>query len=275
MDCDSQKESEPKISLRRAKACDPLTSAKEGSKRVQASIGIITQARMASQRLPGKVLKKILDQSLLQYHLERLEQTGLPVIVATTTQPQDDRIVEEAQRLGFSVFRSSEDDVLRRYYEAAKAYHLDVIIRVTSDCPLIDARVIDEGLESYLKEKNYKQIYLSNCLERRFPRGFDFEIFSKELLEEAYLKASQPFEREHVTPYFYKEPKAHIHIRHFLYREDKSRYRVTVDTAQDFELIEKLMEAGAMKMSAGQIIHLLDTQPSWVAINAHVEQKSL
>jgi spore coat polysaccharide biosynthesis protein SpsF len=239
------------------------------------NIAIVSQARIASERLPGKVMKQINGKTLLQYHVERLYSSKIPVIVATTVSTPDDRIIEELDRLNIPGFRSSEQDVLYRYYETACAYDLDVIIRVTSDCPLIDGELIQKGLELYLKSPNPERTYLSNCLQRTFPRGFDFEIFSRTLLEEAHDKARLAFEREHVTPYFYYQPKADIQLINVAHSFDKSNYRVTVDTVEDFELVQILIQEGASRMSFQQIIQLLEEHPHWAELNAQIKQKQL
>lgn len=236
-------------------------------------IGIISQARMTSTRLPGKVLLPVMGHSLLQYHLTRLSKSKIPVYVATTDQKTDEPIVEEALRLGFDVFRGSETDVLGRYYESARFFDLDIVIRVTSDCPLIDASLISESVELF--QKSPERTYLSNCLKRSYPRGFDFEIFSKKLLEEAYWHAKEPFEREHVTPYMYLDPQKDILHINQSYFQDKSHYRITVDTPEDFLLIKTLIEAGAAKLSYQGIIDLLDQHPDWIKINSGTQQKKL
>ena len=149
-------------------------------------VGVITQARTTSTRLPGKVLLEVGGRTLLDHHLDRLATSGLGVYVATTVNATDDGIVELARRRGVGVHRGSEDDVLARYHECAVANDLDVVVRVTSDCPLIDGRVIAEGVAEFLRQDD-PRLYLSNVVARTFPRGFDFEIFGAPLLAEAGL----------------------------------------------------------------------------------------
>lgn len=239
------------------------------------NIGIISQARMTSTRLPGKVLLTIGDKPVLQYHLERLQKSNLPIFLATTTNASDDLIVAFAQEHQVPCYRGDEQNVLSRYYECARQNNLDVIIRVTSDCPLIDGNLIAAAVHEY-KQAQDKNLYFSNCLVRTFPRGFDFEIFSFALLEEAYLKASLPAELEHVTPYINQNQSGQVHVGHFTQAEDKSQYRITLDTPEDFELIRILIEQyQAQNLSAAEIIQVLDANPELVSINAQVEQKKV
>ena len=137
-------------------------------------VGIITQARVGSSRLPGKVLKTINGKTLLQYHLDRLRETGYPVFVATSELPQDDAIEQLCQVLGVKCYRGSETHVLSRFLKVIRAEKLDVVVRVTSDCPLVDPAIVKAGIEQFLKLDN-ERVYLSNAIERTFAQGFDFE----------------------------------------------------------------------------------------------------
>ncbi|KAA5544768.1 cytidylyltransferase domain-containing protein [Adhaeribacter rhizoryzae] len=239
------------------------------------NIGIITQARMTSTRLPGKVLLFLGSKPILQYHLDRLQQSNLPIFIATTTNHSDDPLVGFAQAHQIPFYRGDEQNVLSRYYECAKQNNLDVIVRVTSDCPLIDGNLIAAAVQEYLQTPD-KQLYLSNCLVRTYPRGFDFEIFSFALLEEAYLKANITSDLEHVTPYINQNKSGQVHFSHFTQPEDKSQYRITLDTPEDFALIRILIQQyKAHQLSANEIIALLDAHPELVRINAAVEQKKV
>ena len=238
-------------------------------------IGIITQARMTSTRLLGKVLLRIGDKTVLQYHLDRLKKSKLPVFIATTTNPTDDLIVNFAREQQVPYYRGDEQNVLSRYYDCARLNHLDLIIRVTSDCPLIDGDLIAAAVAEYV-ERQDNNLYLSNCLIRTFPRGFDFEIFSIALLEEAFLKASNPADLEHVTPYINQNRSGNVHLSHITQPNDKSNYRITLDTPEDFKLIRILIEQyQAQNLSAAEICLLLDAHPELVSINAQVEQKKV
>ncbi len=236
-------------------------------------VGIISQARMTSTRLPGKVLKQIAGKPLLEYHLARLRDSGFPIYLAITTNTADDVLMDFALAQSIPVVRGSEADVLERYQKCAEANDLDVIVRVTSDCPLIDGELIKQGISRYLMEKD-SNLYLSNALIRTYPRGLDFEIFSRALLETANAEATTVSDREHVTPYINQNRSGNVRLAHFTRDFDHSNYRLTVDTAEDFELIRRLIEDHkAADMKAEELIKLLDSRPDLVAINAHIEQK--
>jgi spore coat polysaccharide biosynthesis protein SpsF len=195
--------------------------------------------------------------------------------VATTTNSSDDPLVNFARHHHNPYYRGDEQNVLSRYYECAKQNNLDLIVRVTSDCPLIDGNLIRHSVTEYLAAKD-QQLYLSNCLERTFPRGFDFEIFSFQMLEEAYLNATLPGDLEHVTPYINQNRSGKIHFRHITQTPDKSAYRLTLDTQEDFTLLEILIrDYQAHLLSAAEICSLLDKHPELAQINAGVEQKKV
>lgn len=234
-------------------------------------IAIITQARMTSTRLPGKVLKIVKGEPLLFYHVERARLSGISVIVATTINKEDDVIAQECQKLKVPCFRGDESDVLGRYYNCAKELALDTIVRITSDCPLIDGALIKKGVESFAKSK---ADYLSNTVERTFPRGFDFEIFSFKALQTAYQEAKDNSEREHVTPYIWRNNPALFKIESYVNQVDKSDYRITVDTELDFLLIKELIEEfRADQKNCQQIIEIFEKYPELAKINENVKQK--
>ncbi len=235
-------------------------------------IGIISQARMTSSRLPGKVLKTVQGKTLLQYHLDRLQHSALPVIVATTTNLSDQPIVDLCHP-GIPVFRGSEEHVLSRFSGAAKEHQLDIIVRVTSDCPLIDGKMIREAAELY-QNLNKPWLYLSNAIQRTYPRGFDFEIFSREMLDEAKDKSSLLAEKEHVTPYIHQNRHGKTNFYHFLRNPDMSAHRLTVDEPADYQLIEKLiLDYGCDQKSVSEICEILQKNPDLKKINQHIEQK--
>ena len=237
---------------------------------------IIVQARMTSTRLPGKVLKPILGKPLLEYQIERLQRVKLAdeILIATTTNETDEPIVELCNRLAVAYFRGSEEDVLGRYYQAATEHKADLVVRVTSDCPLIDPKVIDEVIDFYLKnQSNYD--YVSNSLERTYPRGMDTEVFSFSTLQQAFWEATAQPDREHVTPFIHRQ-SARYRLGHVIYSEDCSHHRWTVDTAEDFELIQKIIEAiypRKPNFTLEDCLSLLKKHPEWYIINSHVSQK--
>ena len=157
----------------------------------------IIQARMGSTRLPGKVMKRLCGKTILSHVISRVRACSLvdEIVVATTTSLADNVIVTESEKFGVNWFRGSEEDVLERYYLAAKEHQADTVIRVTSDCPLLDAEILDQLL-SYFQEENSNGLnidYLSNSLKRSFPRGLDVEIFTYSALELAYNSATKDY----------------------------------------------------------------------------------
>lgn len=236
-------------------------------------LGIITQARMTSTRLPGKVLMHAGGRPLLAYHLDRLKQSGYPVLLATTTNPTDDVLVAFAIENDIPYSRGSEDDVLGRYYAAALQAGWAHVVRVTSDCPLIDGALIAKGISEYMALKT-DWAYMANTLERSYPRGFDFEIFSVAALALAHAEARAEREREHVTPYLREGNIRNMQLHNIRHETDSSHYRLTVDEPDDFRLLQALIENyGAAKLSCDEIIRVLDANPALATINAHVEQK--
>lgn len=241
-------------------------------------IGAIIQARMGSSRLPEKVMKNLEGKTVLEHVIERVMQSKLinEIIIATTIHERDSIIETEALRCGVKTFRGSEDDVLSRYYYAAKENNLDIVVRITSDCPLIDPKVLDEIIEYYLKN-NYSIVSNASpdTSSRTYPRGLDTEVFSFDELEAAFNNANKKYQREHVTPYIYEESN-----RVFYYKNDVdySKYRWTLDTDDDFKLISEVYEYmynGVHDFYLNDIIDLFRKRPELYYINAHVEQKKL
>jgi len=236
----------------------------------------IVQARMGSTRLPGKVLKKVLGKPLLLYLVERLHRIGSieGLIIATTTEPADDEIYDFCTKESLHCVRGSVHDVLSRYHAVAAAYGLKVAIRVTADCPLIDPKVIEQGLFCFAK--HYDSLdYLSNTLDRRFARGMDFEIFKTQALEKAYFEATSSYDTEHVTPYIVKNPKL-FSLANLGQKQDESSFRLTVDVEEDFVLVQHIIEALYPKkrdFDRSDIQNLLKKHPEWVMINQNVIQK--
>jgi spore coat polysaccharide biosynthesis protein SpsF len=213
---------------------------------------------------------------MLDHHLDRLTAAGLVVYVATTDRPDDDRVAELAQRRGVNVFRGSEEDVLSRYTGCVREHDLDVVVRVTSDCPLIDGDVVAEGVIRFqqLRERHGDDVYLSNTLERTYPRGFDFEVFSASALHRADRDATTPSDREHVTPWLYSGAHRLPHLEQLRWPVDRSHYRVTLDTTEDLELIRRLIEEhAAAALDCAGVIGVLDAHPDLVALNADVAQR--
>lgn len=214
----------------------------------------ITQARIGSTRLPEKILKTISGQSLLEIHLKRILQSKLitKLKVATTTEPDSDKIVAIAENLRVEVFKGSVDNVLDRFYQTALPENPDWVVRLTSDCPLIDPVEIDKVI-GFAIENNLD--YASNTLEPTFPDGIDCEVFKFSALVKAVKEAKLTSELEHVTPYIWKNSTfkgGNIFISDCVMNDvDYSSIRITVDTLEDFQVIEKL-------------VHLLGTDKPWI-----------
>lgn len=239
---------------------------------------IIVQARMTSTRLPGKIMKEVMGKSLLEYQLERMKRVKSvdEIVVATTWGDADRVIVDFCDRLSIHYFRGSEQDVLSRYYEAAKAFHADVVVRLTSDCPLIDPSIVERVLQHYF-DHSAEYDYVSNCLIRTYPRGMDTEIFPVGVLEEGFREATDPQDREHVTSFFYRHDQRY-RLSNVAYSRDCSRHRWTVDTEEDFILIKQILEIlypAKPDFSMEDVLDLFERDPRLFAINAHVEQKEL
>ncbi|MGK5595062.1 MAG: cytidylyltransferase domain-containing protein [Parachlamydiaceae bacterium] len=234
----------------------------------------IIQARMGSSRLPGKTLQPILGRPLLGHLVERLKRSKLlsDIIIATTNLPEDNAIVEFANSNSIPVFRGSSADVLQRYLLAARESGAAVIVRITGDCPLIDSEVVDQGIHLFLTA--FPQYdFVSNTLQRTFPRGLDVEIFSRQALEKAAAKAVDANEREHVTLHIVRHPEL-FSLFNFCYKQDYSRYRWTVDTKEDFTLVAKLMEMSfPINPSFEELLQLHREHPELELINAHIIQK--
>lgn len=239
--------------------------------------GIVVQARMGSTRLPGKVMLKILGKSLLQLQIERLKRVPEVdhIIIATTLKETESPIVELINSLdGIDLFRGEELNVLDRYYQAAKLFKLDTIIRITSDCPLIDPKVTYQVLKKYIDLRGRAE-YVSNVFPRTYPRGLDTEVFSFQALESAQRESVQTREREHVTPFICERP-ARFPQASVTHNLDLSHFRWTVDTTEDFVLVEKIYSSiYPLKPSflLDDCVELLKNNPEWKKINAHVKQK--
>lgn len=238
----------------------------------------ITQARMTSTRLPGKVMLEVLGKPLLQWHLERLARAGSvdEVVVATTRNAADDLIVELAHRLSVPVWRGPEEDVLSRYREAAEAHAADVVVRVTSDCPLIDPAVVDRTVRTLLAVLPDAD-YACNRLPQTYPRGMDTEVLTAQVLAQADREATGLADREHVTLFVWRQPKRFRIVNH-AYGCDQSRHRWTVDTADDFELVRRILETVAPDrpdFTLEDCLAVLAQHPEWEDLNRHVEQKKV
>lgn len=240
--------------------------------------GCIVQARMTSNRLPGKVLKTIdykTGKTVLGSVTERLQAAKNIdcIVLACTTNKDDDLLVGYAEKHGLNYYRGSENDVLERFYEAATEHNLDVIVRITSDCPFLDPDVIDRLVELF-KEGDYQ--YASNCIRRTYPHGLDCEILTYDVLKWMHENTEDSFYREHVTSYV-----TH-HLDEFrigslaLEGEDYSKVRITVDTINDYTLaclITDLIREEKDRMSFRTVLRCFDEHPYISNINSDIMQK--
>jgi spore coat polysaccharide biosynthesis protein SpsF len=231
------------------------------------TVGII-QARMCSTRLPGKVLKDLAGEPMLARVVERTRRAGMlnEVVVATSVLPADDRIAQLCAERGWTCFRGSETDVLDRYYHAALEFQADIIVRVTSDCPLIDPQLIDRHVERLMKR--WAEVDLvTNMLQQSFPLGLAVEALPLDVLIRMNRMSLARELREHVTTLAYVEPEW-FQIDNILHTSDLSKMRWTVDTAEDLELVRRIVTFfGNDRFSWEEVLSLLEERPDWAQIN--------
>ena len=221
-------------------------------------VGIIIQARMGSSRLPGKVMKEILGRPMLAHQLERLKTVKDVdiIVVATSTDSSDDIIEEFCIRNNTNCYRGSLLDVQSRYLEAAKLFNIETILRVTSDCPLIDPAIVSRSLNLFKRLSFSGHHYLSNVIDRTYPRGMDIEIFSIDLLALAANNSQSSYDKEHVTPYMIRNDNGSI-LQHTVKNDvNLSAYRFTVDYPKDFNQIKRIMEVGLKTYRLAELINV-------------------
>lgn len=232
-------------------------------------IAIIVQARVASTRLPGKVLKKINGKTLLEILISRLRhcKTVKKIIIATTKNPKDKKIVALAKKLKTPVFQGSENDVLDRYYKAAEKHKVKDIVRITGDCSFIDPVIIDKVAGVYKKNKRNVD-YVSNVHPATFPDGMDVEVFSFKALEKTWRSASLSSEREHVTSYIVNHPKI-FHTKNISYKKNFSNLRLTIDNKEDLILAKNLFNIlkNNKRFGLEDILNIWRTNPDVFFIN--------
>lgn len=233
----------------------------------------ILQARMSSSRLPGKVLKPVLGAPMLARQIERLRRSACvdQMILATSNEASDDPIERLCRKLELDCFRGNLNDVLDRFYRAARSHNPDHVVRLTGDCPLTDPELIDEVIRFHLAG-GYD--YTSNCFEPTFPHGLDVEVFRFSCLEEAWREASLPYQREHVTPFFYQQT-GRFRVGSFKGDVDLSWLRWTVDESADFELVTEIYSAlypGTPDFTTRDILAYLENHPELTNLNTHIER---
>lgn len=239
---------------------------------------VIVQARMGSTRLSGKIFKQVLGRPLLDYEIERILQVHRAdeIVIATTDLPEDKPVLQLADELGVQSFAGSSQNVLKRYLDAAIEFKADLIVRICGDCPLIDPSIVEKVIDYYLE--NYPKFsYVSNTIQRTFPRGMDTEVFDIQILKELNRKAKHPEEFEHVTTDFLYNSQNYS-IGYYKQQQDESMYRLTVDTEEDFQLIKNIIDAlypSNPHFSCKDIIAYLKLHPDILKINAGIQQKIL
>ena len=233
---------------------------------------------MGSTRLPGKVLRPILGQPMLARMIERLRRVRWAdgIVIATTDQPADDAIVALASELGVGCHRGSEVDVLERVLGAARSAAADLIVETTADCPLIDPGVIDQLIQTF---RSNRVDYCGNVMTPSYPRGLDAQVFPTRVLAEVAALTDDPADREHVSLYIYEHPDQFrlLNLASGLPRE-VSDLRLTVDTAEDLELVTRVyaeLYPSNPAFGLNDIIGLMERQPLLGGMNQHIQQKTI
>lgn len=232
-------------------------------------IGCIIQARLGSTRLPGKVMMKVDEKNpVLYYVIKQLQECrNLKKIIVATTQLQEDlKIVKFVEKLGLIPFQGNPTDVLDRYYQCAKIFSIDPIVRITADCPLIDPTIVDHLIEKHYSEKCD---YACMHLPRTFPRGTDAEVFSFKCLELAWKNAKKSSEREHVTPFFYNNPEK-FKIFNYQHSENLSKLKWSVDRETDLNFVKEIISRIEKRpILTKDILQVLKKEPRLLKINSN------
>ncbi len=233
----------------------------------------ITQARTGSTRLPAKIFREIQGESLLRIHLRRLQRSKIlrTIVVATTNQPEDIKVCDAASELQLPFYRGSTEDVLDRFYQAAKPYSPDYVVRVTSDCPLIDAELVDAVIKHTLTNQ---ADYGSNVLKETFPDGQDVEVCSFSTLRAAWEQATLPSDREHVTPFIRNNSDFNggklFKAVNYAAEQNYGGVRMTVDELADFEVINALVRSLGTDRTWKEYADYLISQPDIAGNNSHI-----
>lgn len=231
-------------------------------------VAAFLQARMSSRRLPGKVLMPLAGEPALSRQIQRVQRSGISeLVLLTSDEPSDDPLQALAERLGVACFRGSLPDVLGRYAGALARFPCDHIVRLTGDCPLADWQVIDRVVAHHL-DGGYD--YSTNTLERRDPQGLDVEIVRSACLREAADQSQDPYEREHVMPFFYRQPER-FRLGSVTGTEDQGRLRWTLDYPQDYQFIAAVYDRLFPKnpqFTTADVLALLEREPALQEINA-------
>jgi spore coat polysaccharide biosynthesis protein SpsF len=233
-------------------------------------IGCIIQARTGSTRLPQKILENLdKNNTVLDYVLAQISESELidKVVIATTTLPEDDVIENQVKKLGFDVFRGDPNDVLDRYYECAKKFNFKIIVRITSDCPLIDPEITDNVIGHFNSEK---YDYVCNTQPRTFPQGTETEVFSFTVLHDAWKNSKLQSEREHVTAFFYNNPEK-FRILNVKNDKDLSNLRWCIDRKEDLDVLKNIVSKTKKRpILTKHILEIIKSEPEIFEKNKHI-----
>jgi spore coat polysaccharide biosynthesis protein SpsF (cytidylyltransferase family) len=233
-------------------------------------ITAIIQARLNSNRLNKKILLKIENKNLLEHLFSQLSHSTQidKKIIATTINKIDDEIENFAKLQNITFFRGNPLDVLDRYYQCAKFFSLETIVRISGDAPLIDPSIVDKTIE-YYKKNNFD--YVSNFFNRSYPIGTEIEIFSFKTLEKCWMNAKKSSEKEHVTPFIYNHPEL-FKIGHIEYKKNISHLHWTVDQIEDFKFVELIFKKIKKRpILMDDILELLENEPELLEINKNID----
>ena len=237
------------------------------------TLGIV-QARMGSTRLPGKVLRRLSGRTVLDRVVRAAQASGVcdDLVVATTVEATDDEIVAECERIGVPVYRGPVDDVLARFMSVLDDRESDVVLRFTADCQLLDPELVALAVNIFTAAPYVD--YLSTAIHHTLPRGLDVEVVRTEVLR-SIDKVATDYHRTHVTSYIYTHPEEY-NVLGLTLQPDLSHLRLTLDTPEDWALIEAIIEHfGDRHVPVRTLTDWLDHRPELTALNAHVEQKAL
>lgn len=240
----------------------------------RSNLYIIIQARMTSTRLPGKVMLPLCGKSVLEVMFERLKRFHEHLIVATTDDGSEAPIVELCKRMNIRSYRGSIHDVLSRYYHAALAYGAeedDIVVRLTSDCPLVDPDIVQRTIDFFIREKSDLTVAGPHS---GFPRGMDTAVFRFALLKRMQENAVSDYDREHVTPYA-ERIAGELKIVDYTNTADHSRYRLTLDEPDDYRAIREVYRLfdDSVAFTYEALMAMLESHPHIYEMNKHVEQK--
>ena len=234
----------------------------------------ILQARTNSSRLPNKILLKIKEKTILEYELERILKSIEinKIIVATTTNKKDDEIVKICEKMKIEYYRGSENDVLHRFKMASDTTNAKTIVRLNSDCPLLDPLLIDDTIRLFLTSE---YDYVSTLFPKTgsYPDGMSVEVFSKNLLDKIFLESKKPSEREHVTPLIWNNPQK-FKIKRMENKKNLSKYRFCLDYEEDFHLIKHVIEnllLSKPNFKLDELIEWMEQNPDAFKINSEIK----